>query len=32
MHDLMIGLAFIAILLAPAVVAVHSGTDADEAD
>jgi hypothetical protein len=32
MHDLLIALAFIAILLAPAVVATHSGADADEAD
>jgi hypothetical protein len=32
MHDLLIALAFIAILLAPAVVAARSGGDADEAD
>jgi hypothetical protein len=32
MHDLLIALAFIAIVLAPAIVAAQSGSEADEAD
>jgi hypothetical protein len=32
MHDLMIALAFVAILIAPAVVTAHAGSDADEAE
>ena len=32
MHDFLIALAFIAILIAPAVMTAHAGSDADEAD